>query len=420
MIYRISRKDKSLRGSIHLTSSKSESNRALVIRELCKDKFEILNLSDSQDTQTLQESLRIDPHNILVESEFNVGAAGTTMRFLMALYAIRRGRRILTGTERMKQRPVKILVEALRQLGAEIEYLGKEGYPPVRIIGREIKGGTIEIDGSVSSQYISALLMIAPVLPLGLVIHFKGEVASKPYINMTLRVMESFGVAGIWQDNSISVSPQNYYIKEEPAVYEIEADWSAASYWYAMASLSDEVDLVLTGLKKSSLQGDAVLPDLFNFFGVKTEFVENGIRLTKGPEIPTQRFGFDFNDCPDIAQTIAVLCALHKIPCLCKGLSTLKIKETDRALALKQELQKIGSDLEILSDDAAKVLPGKSPAEVSAPIKTYEDHRMAMAFSALACVYDKVLIEHPEVVKKSYPTFWSDLKKVGFTVEEVK
>jgi 3-phosphoshikimate 1-carboxyvinyltransferase len=418
MIYKISRRDKSLKGSIHLTSSKSESNRVLVIRELCQDKFEILNLSDSQDTQTLQECLRTDAHNIIVESTFNVGAAGTTMRFLMALYAARPGTRILTGSERMKKRPVKILGDALKQLGADIAYEGEKGYPPVKITGRELKGGEIEIDGSVSSQYISALLMIAPTLPLGLVIRFKGEVASKPYINMTLRVMETFGVSGIWQGNAISVSPQTYYIKENP-VYEIEADWSAASYWYAMASLSEEVDLTLTGLKKGSFQGDAVLPDLFNFFGVRTEFIENGIRLTRSA-MDTQRFGFDFNDCPDISQTIAVLCGAHGVPCLCKGLTTLKIKETDRALALKNELAKINVDLDILSNDAARVNPGERTPVVSAPIKTYDDHRMAMSFAALACSHEYVMIEHPEVVKKSYPTFWSDMRKLGFLVEEVR
>lgn len=418
MIYKISRKNKSLKGTINLTSSKSESNRLLIIRALCKDRFEIRNISDSQDTKTLQEIISNDVDKLTWEITYNVGGAGTTMRFLLAYFANKKGTRILTGSDRMQERPVKILVEALKALGADIEYENKKGFPPVKINGKELKGGEIEIDGSVSSQYISALLMIAPTLPLGLVIHFKGDISSRPYINMTLRVMETFGVSGIWQGNAISVSPQTYYIKEDP-VYEIESDWSAASYWYAMASLSDEVDLVLTGLKKNSLQGDAVLPDLFNFFGVRTEFVENGIRLTKS-EVTAQRFGFDFNDCPDISPTIGVLAAVHEIPCLCKGLKTLKLKETDRALALKNELLKIGVDLEIISDDAAKVKPGgKLNEHVSAPIKTYDDHRMAMAFTMLACKFDHVKIEHPEVVKKSYPGFWSDLKKVGFTIEEI-
>lgn len=418
MIYKISKKDKTLKGTINLTSSKSESNRVLILRELCKDKFELRNLSDSQDTMIMQETLRTDPNNKLVESTFNIGAAGTTMRFLTAYFANKPGRRILTGSDRMKERPIKILVEALKQIGADVTYLEKAGFPPIKIVGKELKGGEITLDGSVSSQYISALLMIAPTLPLGLVIKFKGEVASRPYINMTLRMMETFGVVGTWQGNSIAVSSQNYYLKDKP-VYEIEADWSAASYWYAMASLSTEVDLTLTGLRNPSMQGDAILPDLFNFFGVKTTFIENGIRLTKSGII-TERFGFDFNDCPDIAQTIAVLCAAHDIQCLCKGLSTLKLKETDRAKALRTELLKLGVDLEIISDDAARVRPANRTKTISAPIKTHEDHRMAMAFATLAFSYDEVQIENPDVVKKSYPTFWQDLKKVGFTVEEIR
>lgn len=260
--------------------------------------------------------------------------------------------------------------------------------------------------------------MIAPTLPKGLILNFKGEVASRPYINMTLKIMEHYGVGGIWHDESISVSPQNYFIQDEPK-HTVEADWSAASYWYAIVAMSKGAEIVLEGLKKESMQGDNVLFDLYNFFGVKTEFLPNGIKLSKF-EYKPERFGFDFNDCPDISQTVAVTAAALGIPCHCKGLHTLKIKETDRALALKKELGKIEVDLEIISDDAAHIHPEKINKEAMPVFATYDDHRMAMGFATLACIYPSVKIEHPEVVKKSYPGFWNDLKSVGFKVEELK
>jgi len=415
MIYTITAPTTSIKGTIKLPSSKSESNRVLIIQSLCKDKFEITNLSEAQDSKSLKEVLEKEKQYTMGEVTYNIGAAGTTMRFLTALFANKPGTRILTGSERMKKRPIKILVDSLRQIGADIEYLGDEGCPPLKIKGKELMGGEIAIDGSVSSQYISALLMIAPMLPKGLILNFMGEVASRPYINMTLKIMEHYGVGGIWHDESISVSPQNYFIKDEPK-HTVEADWSAASYWYAIVAMSKDAEIILEGLKKESMQGDNVLFDLYNFFGVKTEFISNGVKLTKF-EYKPERFGFDFNDSPDISQTVAVTAAALNIPCHCKGLHTLKIKETDRALALKKELGKIGVDLEIISDDAAHVHPENRLQNATPVFATYDDHRMAMAFATLACIYPSVKIEHPEVVKKSYPAFWNDLKSVGFKVE---
>ena len=317
MVYEITRDNKELVGTLTLPPSKSESNRALIIREFVHEGFRIQNLSDSQDTQTLLRILNEDKSNTDAERIYDVGSAGTTMRFLISLFANRPGVRILKGTERMHQRPVRILVDALREIGAKIDYLGKEGFPPIRITGTTLKGGTLEMDGSVSSQYISSLLMVAPTLPLGLVIKLKGEIASRPYMNMTLKLMEKFGVSGLLQENGISVSPQRYHhsADEMEDGFEIEADWSAASYWYAMAAFSEKVDLTLKGLRKTSLQGDSILPDLFTLYGVSTEILEDGIRLTKSPVL-IDRFGYDFIDCADIVQTMGVVTSALGIPCL--------------------------------------------------------------------------------------------------------
>ncbi len=422
MIYKVSRSNRKITGSFTLPASKSESNRALIIRQFCIPPFTISNLSGSNDTQTLMNILDQDRAYTSGEVSYDVGAAGTTMRFLIAYFSITKGMRILKGSERMHKRPVKILVEALLSLGAKIDYLGEKGYPPLRITGTDIKGGEIEIDGSVSSQYISALLMIAPSLPLGMVIRFTGDLASWPYINMTLKLMEHFGVSGLWHENSISVSPQRFTVlsdEEKSGSYPIEADWSAASYWYAIAAFADEADITLHGLKKDSLQGDSILPHLFHFFGVKTEFLPGeGIRLTRIP-VNADRFGFDFIDCPDIAQTIAVVASALGIPTLSKGLQTLRIKETDRAEALRTELKKFGIDFKVQSDDAALFTETKGISNsVSTPVDTHDDHRMAMAFATLAMRTGCVYIKHPDVVSKSYPGFWDDMMNMGFKVEK--
>lgn len=423
-MYSISNPTKKLNGSIQLTASKSESNRALIIQALSKEKFRIDNLATAQDTQTLQQILEADKQHLQSaqgkeERTYDVGPAGTTMRFLTAYFATTPGKRILTGSERMKQRPIGILVDALRSLGAKITYLEEEGYPPLQIDGKTLKGGELEIVGNISSQFISALLLISPVLQNGIVIHFKGEITSRPYINMTLKMMEEFDVVGTWHDNSISVSQQKYHPNgDEDYVYMVEGDWSAASYWYAFAALANEVDFTIKGLKNASLQGDSIVSELFNFFNVNTTYADDGIHLKK-LNVKNEHFGFDFSDCPDIAQTLAVVSGLLKIPSYFNGLHTLRIKETDRVSALKQELAKIGVDVEIIDDCSMQVTtPGLH--KPTAPIKTYDDHRMAMALAAVAMMYDDVLIEHPEVVRKSYPDFWKDLKKTGFVVKDVK
>jgi 3-phosphoshikimate 1-carboxyvinyltransferase len=417
MNYRISHPSGKLIGTIELTASKSESNRALIIQALCEDKFEIKNLAKAQDTVIMQQILA-DSNQTSDSQIFDAGQAGTVMRFLTAYFATRPGKWILSGSERMKKRPMAILVDALRQLGATIKYLEKEGFAPLEIEGGVLKGGQIEIDGNVSSQFVSALLLISPALQNGLVIRFKGDVTSRPYINMTLKMMEEFRVYGIWHDNSISVSKQNYHRKsEDDYVYKIEGDWSSASYWYAFAALSKEADLSIKGLKNPSLQGDAIIADVFTFFGVKTEYTTDGIRLTR-IRIKDELFGFDFSDCPDIAQTVAVTAAALQIPVFFNGLHTLRIKETDRLVALKNEMKKMGIDVEIMSDNTIKILP---PLSLNQPeiISTYDDHRMAMTFATLAMKFNSIIIEQPDIVKKSYPGFWNDLKKVGFIIEEM-
>lgn len=417
MNYRISHPTKKLQGSITLTASKSESNRALIVQALCSEKFEIENLAAAEDTRILAEILN-KPLAENSEVTYDVGPAGTTMRFLTAYFSTKKGTYILTGSDRMKKRPIGILVDALCDLGADIEYLEEYGFPPLKIKGKQLRGGEIEMDASVSSQFISALLLISPELQNGLVIEFTGDVISRPYINMTLKMMEEFRVYGQWQENSISVSKQAYHKKsEEDYVCTIEADWSSASYWYSMVALSEGADLTIKGLNNPSLQGDAIVADIYSFFGVKTEYIEGGIRLSK-VRIKDEHFGYDFSDCPDIAQTAAVTVSALQIPVLFNGLHTLKIKETDRITALKNELSKMGVAVEILNDHSIQTLSFQ-PNNKPVTIKTYEDHRMAMAFAPLAMFLESVIIEDPGVVKKSYPAFWEDLKKVGFVVEEV-
>jgi 3-phosphoshikimate 1-carboxyvinyltransferase len=421
-MYTVSNPTKKLKGSIELTASKSESNRALIIQALSKEKFEIRNLATAQDTQTLQEILRADK-TYLQENKgtdvqtYDVGPAGTTMRFLTAYFATTPGTRILTGSERMKQRPIGTLVDALRELGAKITYTENEGYPPLQVEGKTLKGGEIDIDGNISSQFISALLLVSPSLQNGLVINFKGDVTSRPYINMTLKMMQEFEVYGTWHENSISVSRQKYQRNSDSDyAYIVEGDWSAASYWYAFAALADEVDFTIKGLKSSSLQGDSIVSELFTFFNVITTYANDGIHLKK-KVINNLHFGFDFSDCPDIAQTIAIVAGLLKVPAYFNGLHTLRIKETDRVSALKKELIKAGIEVEIIDDSSMQVT---TPALFSptAAIETYDDHRMAMAFAAFAMKFDSVMIEDPDVVRKSYPGFWNDLKKTGFIVKE--
>jgi 3-phosphoshikimate 1-carboxyvinyltransferase len=410
MTYRISKKDKILKGTIHLTTSKSESNRVLIIQALCKQPFKINNLAKAKDTKTLQELLQLakTDKNALLD----VGPAGTTMRFLVAFLAISEGNYQLTGSKRMQERPIEILVEALNNLGASIQYLNQQGFPPLQIKGKKIEGKAISVDGSISSQYITALLLIAPCLPSGLDLTLEGEVASRPYVEMTLKIMHYFGVKAFWKGSTISIPNQEYIGKD----YTIEADWSAASYWFEMAALADDVALTITGLNRESLQGDAAICNMMHSFGVQTQFTDSGIVLTKYKDFKLAEFKQDFSDCPDIAQTIAVTAGALNVNANLTGLASLKIKETDRILALSQELSKMNVVASEAVENTLHVQPSLNINKMPGAIKTYEDHRMAMAFAPLALVLDHIDIEHPEVVEKSYPAFWDDLRLVGFDV----
>ncbi|MCS7003930.1 MAG: 3-phosphoshikimate 1-carboxyvinyltransferase [Cytophagales bacterium] len=400
-ILQVNHPTKRVRATIPLASSKSESNRALIIQALSGNKIHLANLSEARDTQTLIKLLNSK------EEVLDVIDAGTTMRFLTAYCAVTNRKCILTGTERMKQRPIKILVDALLELGADIEYVESEGFPPLRIKGFEQKKNEISIKGDVSSQFISALLMVAPILPMGLKLTLLGEVASRPYIEMTLELMKYFGIEYIWHWNEIVVEHQAY----KPKIYAIESDWSGASYWYSIAALAEEAEITLLGLRKDSLQGDSVIIKLMEHFGVSTDTVEGGVILRRKP-VQDKEFEFDFTHCPDIAQTIAVLCAARGIPARLSGLRSLRIKETDRIAALENELGLLGVHIVVEGDDSI-IIP-RSKINFEHPrIHTYEDHRMAMAFAPLGLLHE-VLIEDPRVVVKSYPAFWRHLETAGF------
>ena len=392
---------------IHLPASKSICNRALIINALSKSDTVVENLSDCDDTLVMENALRDMPYTI------NIMAAGTAMRFLTSFLAVSDGEHIITGTERMKQRPIKILVDALRQLGAQIEYTEKEGYPPLKIKGTELKGKSIQLPGNVSSQYISSLLMIGPALGNGLKLEMEGDVISRPYINMTLNLMNSFGAEGRWtSDHCIEIGAKKY----SPIAYRVENDWSAACDCYEIAALSTSAKIVLPGLLKKSFQGDSVVKDLFEKLGVYTTFNDRGILLEKSGK-PVDKMEYNFINQPDLAQTFVVTCCLMNIPFVFSGLQSLKIKETDRITALIAEMRKMGF---IIKEEKGSILRwnGKKKAPEHLPvIDTYEDHRMAMAFAPAALVFDGLMINHPEVVSKSYPQFWTHLKEAGFNLE---
>lgn len=417
MIYQISKPDRRLIGEITLAGSKSISNRTLIIQALCDEDFPILHIANAKDTQLLTELLQSEK---IVR---DAGAAGTTFRFLTAYLALQPSTQILTGSERMKQRPIKVLVDALRQLGANIDYLEQEGYPPLQIgePTREFgKNNRLSIASNTSSQYISALLLIAPILPKGLELTLEGNLVSRPYIEMTLGQMRYFGVESRWEGNVIQVAPQDY----QPKPFRVEADWSAASYYYAIAALAEEVDLQLNGLFENSLQGDAALVKMMKKFGILTEFNAEGVRLRKNAELLPPVFEYDFIECPDLAQTLAVVCAGMGVQGVFTGLETLKIKETDRIAALKTELAKVKVSLAALparfSQKSGKQyfsIENQAIVENNPTFSTYKDHRMAMAFAPLA-MFGAIQIEEPEVVEKSYPDFWEDLRKLGFDIDK--
>lgn len=394
-----------LKLDLTLTASKSESNRVLIIKALCEQNFLIHNLATAKDTTTLDELLAELPE------EMDVGPAGTTLRFLAAYLALTADKQyVLTGSERMLERPVGILVDALRSLGGRVRYMGNVGYPPLKISPGDMEGGEITIDGSVSSQFISALMLIAPKLKGGLTIRFEGEIASRPYLVMTATTMRHFGITVRWLDDGLLI-PEGQYAPQDIT---IEADWSSASYWYSLMALSQGDKLHLRGLKEHSMQADQAAMDLFGKLGVSSMFSPNGVLLTKKIGM-AHDFEADFEDCPDIAQTLAVACAGLEVPAKLKGLQSLRIKETDRIQALQNELEKLNVPTEVDGDTLLIGMTEGLPEEVI--ISTYEDHRMAMAFAPLAYKMKRIGFENPEVVEKSYPDFWEDLKKAGFEVE---
>ncbi len=412
MRYTLSKPDLHIKGVVTLNGSKSIANRALIIQALCKGGFTIHKLSNSKDTITLKALL--EQLSDSSDDVFDAGAAGTTYRFMTAFLSMQNGTQILTGTDRMKQRPIGVLAEALKELGANIEYLEQEGYPPLKIHAPNRLGinNELSISAGTSSQYISALLMIAPTLPRGLKLTLQGKIVSRPYIEMTLGLMQYFGIEHDWTDHTITILPQDY--KAKP--FTVEADWSAASYYYALAAFADELDLQLNGLFKDSFQGDAVLAEMMEQFGVKTTFNENGIHLSKLESPPQPSFAYDFIQCPDLAQTIAVICGGLGIEASLKGLETLRIKETNRIDALKQELDKVNVMVQEQSNDAIHI-EGKAVIENNPAFDTYEDHRMAMAFAPLAMM-GAIAINEPMVVVKSYPAFYEDFGTLGFVVEK--
>ena len=410
MKYNISINKKKVEGGINLPASKSISNRALIINSLNYSPFPVRNLSDSDDTKVLLNALFSN------QNKFDIGHAGTAMRFLTAFLAKIVGEWEITGSERMKQRPIKILVDALNELGAKIEYTQNEGFPPLKIFGSHLKGKTIELDGSISSQYISALLMIAPTIENGLNLKLKGEVTSRSYIELTLKLMEKFGIRHEWKENTIYVPEQKYF----PMDFTVEADWSGASYWYEIMALADEGEIFLENLLLESLQGDANIVEWFRQIGVASIQQENGVVLRKTDPPPFKKLILDFIENPDVAQTMACLCVAKRIPFHFTGLKTLKIKETDRIAALQNELAKFGAKLTEpkhgeLEWDGQVDLQLKKETPV---VKTYHDHRMALAFAPMALAGLQFEIEDPMVVTKSYPNFWEDLKSVGFEVNE--
>lgn len=397
---------------VALPLSKSESNRQIIISALTPGASMPCPVAECDDTDALLAALSDAGGHV------NIGAAGTAMRFLTAYFACKPGSDVtLDGSERMRQRPIGPLVDALRALGADIDYAGAEGYPPLHIRGRVLDGGSVELDASVSSQFVSALLMVAPTMVHGLELKLRGTVISRPYIDMTLSLMAAAGVKGEFNENTGAITvPNGVYSSGLPPV---EADWSAASYWFEIAAISAE-EVTLQGLRRKSLQGDYAVCRLFAVTGLQSKFASNGdLRLNLTPDAGS-RLEVDFSDTPDLAQTMAVTCCLLMLPFRFTGLESLRIKETDRLAAMQMELSKLGFITDV-EDSGTLTWSGArfDPGEVVEPIATYQDHRMAMAFAPAALFFPGLQICNAEVVSKSYPRFWHDLRAAGFTLEEV-
>ena len=423
---------KKVSGTIHLTGSKSESNRALIMQAMSKGAVEVKNLSEAADTVTLlrilqpsdveRGKLKVENGKLKAENDalvkspkiIDIGPAGTAMRFLTAYYTLQNGEVILTGSARMKQRPIGILVDALRELGAEIEYAEKDGYPPLVIRGPlKQKSEKVSIKGNISSQYISSLLLAAPLLEKGLELIIEGELTSKPYVEMTLAMLAQAGIKYTWKENIIRI-PNQVYTK---STISVEPDWSAASYWYSIAALAEEAELFIPGLNGYSLQGDSKITEIMANFGITSQFKDGGVLIRKEYK-KLERKIFDFKECPDLAQTVIVICAALGHNATFTGMETLKIKETDRVNALQIELAKIGVKL-IEKNQTYQLDCSERDLKKSIRIKTYDDHRMAMAFAPLALVLNQMEIEDHLVVEKSYPHFWKDLESVGYDIEIV-
>ncbi|XOD67206.1 MAG: 3-phosphoshikimate 1-carboxyvinyltransferase [Flavobacteriales bacterium Tduv] len=404
----LKKNDQKLEGSAQVTGSKSESNRLLILQALYPKQIRIENLSQSADTEVLQKALSS------AKNPIDIQHAGTAMRFLTAYFAARADTEvILTGSDRMKQRPLAILVDALSTLGAEIDYSENEGFPPLKIRGRKLRGGSIEMNAKVSSQYISALMLVGSAFEEGLEIFLSRRITSSPYIQMTFDLLRKAGLTLSWQDRHIHIYPG---CPKGEQIFSVESDWSSASYYYALAALSEDCSLDLAVYRENSLQGDRAVSDIYQeHFGVDTIFKKGLIRLRKNIHhaLP-DHIALDLNATPDIAQTIAVTCSGLGIKCLLTGLETLKIKETDRLQALQNELIKIGAEAHVTSDSLELI--GFGPRRSDFSIETYQDHRMAMSFASLALLFP-IRIRQPEVVEKSYPNFWEDLKALRFSID---
>lgn len=400
-----------IEGEIDLPASKSISNRVLLLNALCATPGRLSNLAQCDDTDAVLSALA-QPD----ASEVNIGAAGTAMRFLTAYFATREGREVvIDGTERMRQRPIGVLVDALRQLGADIEYVEAEGYPPLKITGTRLRGGALTVSGSVSSQYITAILLIAPVIG-GITLTIEGEIMSRPYIDMTLALMARYGVKAEWRENVIHVPAGEYTALD----FTVEADWSAASYWWAMQAIVPQSRISLKGLEPQSLQGDSRIAELMSQMGVTGNWCGRylDLRSNGGMGCCCSTFA-DLSGTPDIAQTLVVMLCLMGRPFRITGLRTLRIKETDRLEALRTELRKLGYVVKVEGDDAISWHLETTAAEASPHICTYHDHRMAMAFAPAAIRFPGLIIDDAQVVSKSYPLFWEHLRQAGFKIEEV-
>jgi len=385
MNYKISHPNKVVNCEIDLPSSKSISNRLLIIQSLCKENFKIENLSDSDDTIHLKRAL------LSKDNTIDVAHAGTSFRFLTSYLSIQNGNKfILTGADRMKGRPIKELVNVLRKIGGKIDYLEEEGFPPLKIIGTELEGGKVEIDGDVSSQFITSILLIAPTLKNGIELKIKGDLVSKPYVRMTLELMNEFGIESSWKGNIVKIQPQHYISKN----YRVESDWSAASFWFEIASLSESCKIKLNGLQQNSIQGDKKAVEIFKNLGVDSKF-ENEKLIFKKNQITSPSKTYNLIETPDLYQPLKCTLFSKKIESSFSGIQTLKDKETNRMIAVENELEKLKSLKEI---------------------ETYKDHRMAMSFAPLCLRFGELKINDVEVVSKSYPNFWKDLKKAGFTI----